>query len=73
MRKRSSAQFPMKSHYSEQLMKKAKDVFERKAKRSLSDGEIELWLDRLSQLGMLFVKNVVEGRTDISHLKDKKP
>jgi len=48
-------------------MKKAKTVFEEKYGRALSDDEIEIMLDRLSQLGMLFVKNVLEGRDKIKN------
>lgn len=51
--------------FSEELKIKAKKVFEEKAGRSLTMGEIDLYLDRLGRLGMLFVKNVDEGRTKI--------
>lgn len=51
--------------FSEQLIKKARPVLEEKCGRALSDDEIEIMLDRLSQLGMLFVKNVLDNRTKI--------
>jgi len=51
--------------FSQQLMQQAKVVLEEKSGRVLSDDEIEIMLDRLSQLGMLFVKNVLDNRTKI--------
>ena len=51
--------------FSEKLRLKSKIVFEKKAKRELTMGEVDLWLDRLASLGLLFVKNVMEGRTVI--------
>lgn len=44
---------------------KAKTVLEEKCRRVLTDDEIEIMLDRLGRLGMLFVKNVLEGRTKV--------
>lgn len=48
----------MPYQFSEELRTKAKKVFEEKAGRSPTMGEIDLYLDRLGSLGMLFVKNV---------------
>lgn len=63
----------MQRIFSENLMRKAKTVFEEKYGHALSDDEIEIMLDRLSQLGMLFVKNVLEGRDKINnHAFNKK-
>lgn len=55
----------MKRIFSQKLFEKAKTIFEKKSGRVLSDDEVEIMLDRLSQLGMLFVKNVLENRTNI--------
>lgn len=44
--------------FSEELRIKAKKIFEEKAGRSLTMGEIDIYLDRLGSLGMLFVKNI---------------
>ncbi|KKP95919.1 MAG: hypothetical protein US25_C0017G0008 [Candidatus Moranbacteria bacterium GW2011_GWE1_36_7] len=55
----------MSNMFSTQLMKKAKIVLEEKSGRVLSDDEIEIMLDRLSQLGMFFVKNVLDNKTKI--------
>jgi hypothetical protein len=57
----------MQRAFSRQLMQKAKTVLEEKSGRVLSDDEIEMALDRLSQLGMLFVKNVLDNRTKIKN------
>ena len=51
--------------FSEKLRIKAKKVLEEKAGHSLSMDSVDLCLDRLSQLGILFAKNVQEGRTKI--------
>ncbi len=51
--------------FSEKLRTKAKKVFEKKAGHEIAMGQIDICLDRLSQLGMLFVKNVEERRTKI--------
>jgi len=59
--------------FSENLMKKAKTVLEEKCGRVLTDDEIEIMLDRLGRLGMLFVKNVLEGRDKIKNIKSKPP
>lgn len=59
--------------FSENLIKKAKTVFEEKYGHALTDDEIEIMLDRLSQLGMLFVKNVLAGRDKIKNIKSKPP
>ena len=57
----------MERIFSNNLMKKAKTVFEEKYGHALSDDEIEIMLDRLSQLGMLFVKNVLDNRIKIKN------
>jgi len=48
--------------FSENLIRKAKTVLEEKCGRALNDDEIEMMLDRLSQLGMLFVKNILDKK-----------
>jgi hypothetical protein len=48
--------------FSKNLIQKAKIVLEKKSGRQLSDEEIEIILDRLSQLGMLFVKNILNNK-----------
>lgn len=60
----------MQYQFSEELRTKAKKVFEEKAGYSLTMDQVDLWLDRLGQLGMLFVKNVQEGRTRIDDIKE---
>lgn len=55
----------MERMFSKNLMKKAKTVLEEKCGRVLTDDEIEIMLDRLGRLGMLFVKNVLDNRTKI--------
>lgn len=55
----------MQYQFSEALRIKAKKVLEEKCGRTLNDGEIEIMLGRLGQLGMLFVKNVEQGRIKI--------
>ena len=57
----------MQRIFSENLMKKAKAVLEEKCGRVLTDDEIEIMLDRLGRLGMLFVKNVLNNRTKIKN------
>lgn len=57
----------MERQFSENLMKKAKPVLEEKCGRALTDDEIEIMLDRLGRLGMLFVKNVLDKRTKIKN------
>ena len=56
--------------FSEELRTKARKVFEEKAGYPLTMDQVDLWLDRLGQLGMLFVKNVKEGRTKIDDLPE---
>lgn len=51
--------------FSETLRIKAKKVFEEKAGYSLTMDQVDLYLDRLGSLGLLFVKNVEQGRTKI--------
>lgn len=46
-------------------MKKAKIVLEEKCGRVLTDDEIEIMLDRLGRLGMLFVKSVLDNQIKI--------
>lgn len=60
----------MPYQFSEELRIKAKKVFEEKAGYSLTMDQVDLWLDRLGQLGMLFVKNVEEGRIKIDDLPE---
>lgn len=57
----------MERAFSEKLMKKAKPILEEKCGRILTDAEIEIMLDRLGRLGMLFVKNVLDNRTKIKN------
>ena len=52
----------MERMFSEKLLKKAKPILEEKCGRVLTDDEIEIMLDRLGRLGMLFVKNVLDNR-----------
>jgi len=56
----------MERMFSEKLMIKAKSILEKKCGRALTDDEIEIMLDRLGRLGMLFVKNVLDKRTKIN-------
>lgn len=51
--------------FSEELRIKAKKVLEEKSGHPFTMEQIDISLDRLSQLGMLFVKNVLENRTKI--------
>ena len=60
----------MQYQFSEQLRIKAKKIFEEKAGYPLTMDQVDLWLDRLGQLGMLFVRNVQEGRTKIDDIKE---
>ena len=53
----------MERQFSSQLMAKAKVVLEKRSGRVLSDDEIEIMLDRLSELGLLFVRNILEKNT----------
>ncbi len=55
----------MERQFSEKLMKKAKIVLEEKCGRVLTDDEIEIMLDRLGRLGMLFVKSVLDNQIKI--------
>jgi hypothetical protein len=57
----------MERQFSEKLMCKAKTVLEEKCGRVLTDDEIEIMLDLLGRLGMLFVKNVLDNRTKIKN------
>lgn len=57
----------MERQFSKKLMEKAKTVLEEKCGRALTDDEIEIMLDRLGRLGMLFVKNVLNNRIKIKN------
>jgi len=57
----------MERIFSKQLIRKAKVVLEEKSGRILADDEIEIILERLSQLGMLFVKNATNNKTKIKN------
>jgi|GEM_PF-2929267 hypothetical protein len=51
--------------FSEELRIKARKIFEEEAGHSISMEQVDMSLDRLNQLGMLFVKNVEQGNTKI--------
>ena len=57
----------MQRIFSQKLMQKAQVIFEKKCGRTLSEDEVEIMLDRLSELGILFAQNVLEGRTKIKN------
>ena len=46
----------LKSRFSNELIKRSKVIFEKRAKRELNDGEVELCLDKLVALGDIALK-----------------
>jgi hypothetical protein len=54
----------MERIYSDNLMKKAKILLEEKSGRILNDDEVEIMLDRMSRLGMIFIKGALDKQTN---------
>jgi hypothetical protein len=54
----------MERIYSDNLMKKAKILLEEKSGRILNDDEVEIMLDRMSRLGMIFIKGALNKQTN---------
>ena len=54
----------MERIYSDNLMKKAKALLEEKSGRVLDDEEVEIMLDRMSQLGMIFIKGALNKQAN---------
>lgn len=46
----------LESRFSDELIKRSKVIFEKRAKRELNDGEVEYFLDRLAVLGDIALK-----------------
>lgn len=54
----------MERIYSDNLMKKAKALLEEKSGRVLNDDEVEIMLDRMSRLGMIFIQGALDKQTN---------
>ena len=54
----------MKRVYSDILIKKAKILLEEKSGRILNDDEVEIMLDRMSRLGMIFIKGALDKQAN---------
>lgn len=54
----------MERIYSDNLMKKAKALLEEKSGRVLNDDEVEIMLDRMSRLGMIFIKGALNKQAN---------
>ena len=54
----------MERIYSDNLMKKAKILLEEKSGCVFNDDEIEIMLDRMSRLGMIFIKGALDKQTN---------
>ncbi|MDR3583177.1 MAG: hypothetical protein P4L62_02365 [Candidatus Pacebacteria bacterium] len=54
----------MERIYSDNLMKKAKALLEEKSGRILNDDEVEIMLDRMSRLGMIFIKGALDKQNN---------
>ncbi len=54
----------MERIYSDNLMKKAKILLEEKSGRVFNDDEIEIMLDRMSRLGMIFIKGALDKQAN---------
>lgn len=55
----------LKSIFSEKLIEKYKTVFEKRAKREISDEEAEMNLHKLAGIGFLVQKSYLQGRRGI--------
>ncbi|MDD3487563.1 MAG: hypothetical protein PHF35_04290 [Candidatus Moranbacteria bacterium] len=51
----------MERIFDEQLMKKAKRIFEERSGLKMTDDEVEIHLERLSRLGLLFAKVMIQN------------
>lgn len=53
----------VKSRFSEDLIKRAKVIFEKRAKKELSDGEVEICLDRLAKFGDIALRVYLQDKS----------
>lgn len=61
---------PVERIFSEQLMKKAKRIFEERSGLTLTDDEVEIHLERLSRLGLLFAKVMMQNDKKLKTVKN---
>jgi hypothetical protein len=59
----------MERIFSEKLMQKAKRIFEERSGLKLTDDEVEIHLERLSRLGLLFAKVMIQNEEKLKIIK----